>query len=660
MRSSQCAVRSKKGYNQINLLRTAYCALRTETCIFRAMLKLSEGYTPRWIVLAIDTAIVFVALVMSYLLRFDFSIPETEIATFHVVIPLVLGTRVVSFLIARIPWAIVRYMSQRDAMRILITIIGGTVFFYAFNQVTYHFVNGLYYLPHSIILIEFLTTTFGLVSSRLIYKALYTEIKNPSREKANVIIYGAGESGLITKRTLDRDAGSNLRVKAFVDDDESKSGRKLEGSTIYHTSELSELLEKKDIEQVIISIQNISPARKEEIVEICLSHNTKVLNVPPVTNWINGQLSLRQMRKVQIEELLGRDQIRLDEQNISDQLKGKRVLITGAAGSIGSEVARQVARFKPAMLVLLDQAESPLYELEMECLENYPDVKSEVVMADVRNAERMNRVFEHFKPQIVYHAAAYKHVPMMELNPSEAVLTNVQGTRIVADLSSLFNVEKFVMVSTDKAVNPTNVMGASKRIAEIYTQSLNNQIKGTRFVTTRFGNVLGSTGSVIPRFRQQIENGGPVTITDPEITRYFMTIPEACRLVVEAGCMGKGGEIFIFDMGKSVKIIDLAKKMIALSGLELGKDIDIVVTGLRPGEKLYEELFNNKENTIPTHHEKILIAKVKEYDYDLVKKNVNELVSLFGSQNNTDIVRKMKEMVPEYVSNNSEYEKLDR
>jgi FlaA1/EpsC-like NDP-sugar epimerase len=518
----------------------------------------------------------------------------------------------------------------------------------------------LYYIPHSIILIEFLTTTFGLVSSRLIYKALWTEIKNPSREKQNVIIYGAGESGLITKRTLDRDAGSNLRVKAFFDDDENKSGKKLEGTTIYHTSKLGELLEKKDIEQVIISIQNIPARRKEEIVDVCLSYNTKVLNVPPVTKWINGELSMRQLRKIQIEELLGRDQIRLDEEHISKQLKGKRVLITGAAGSIGSEISRQVARFHPSQLILLDQAESPLYELEIECLEKFPDVKSEVVMGDVRNYDRMRRVFDHFKPHIVYHAAAYKHVPMMELNPSEAVLTNVQGTKVTADLAHEFKVEKFVMVSTDKAVNPTNVMGASKRIAEIYTQSLNNSSSGTRFVTTRFGNVLGSNGSVIPRFRQQIENGGPVTITDPEITRYFMTIPEACRLVIEAGSMGNGGEIYIFDMGKSVKIIDLAKKMIALSGLQVGKDIDIVITGLRPGEKLYEELLNNSENTIPTHHDKILVAKVVQYDFDSVKKNTDELIALFNSQDNISIVKKMKEIVPEYVSNNSEFEKLDK
>jgi FlaA1/EpsC-like NDP-sugar epimerase len=624
------------------------------------MLKLGEGFTPRWIVWSIDIGIVFLALVISYLLRFDFSIPETEIVTFHVVIPVVIGVRAISFLIARIPWAIVRYMSQRDAIRILITMIIGTASFYLLNQITFHLVNGLYYIPHSIILIEFLTTTFGLVSSRLIYKALWTEIKNPSREKQNVIIYGAGESGLITKRTLDRDAGSNLRVKAFFDDDENKSGKKLEGTTIYHTSKLGELLEKKDIEQVIISIQNIPARRKEEIVDVCLSYNTKVLNVPPVTKWINGELSMRQLRKIQIEELLGRDQIRLDEEHISKQLKGKRVLITGAAGSIGSEISRQVARFHPSQLILLDQAESPLYELEIECLEKFPDVKSEVVMGDVRNYDRMRRVFDHFKPHIVYHAAAYKHVPMMELNPSEAVLTNVQGTKVTADLAHEFKVEKFVMVSTDKAVNPTNVMGASKRIAEIYTQSLNNSSSGTRFVTTRFGNVLGSNGSVIPRFRQQIENGGPVTITDPEITRYFMTIPEACRLVIEAGSMGNGGEIYIFDMGKSVKIIDLAKKMIALSGLQVGKDIDIVITGLRPGEKLYEELLNNSENTIPTHHDKILVAKVVQYDFDSVKKNTDELIALFNSQDNISIVKKMKEIVPEYVSNNSEFEKLDK
>lgn len=624
------------------------------------MLNLKEGYTPRWIVWLIDIAITALALFVAYLLRFDFSIPQMEIDTFRVVLPTILGVRALSYLLARIPWAIVRYMSQKDAMRILITILSGTAVFYIFNQITFHFVNGVYYIPHSILLIEFLATTFGLISSRLIYKALWTEIRNPSSQKRNVIIYGAGESGLITKRTIDRDAASDQRVRAFIDDDESKAGRKLEGATIYHTSKLSSLLEKKDVEEVIISIQNISAQRKQEIVDLCLSNNTKVLNVPPVARWINGELSVRQIRKVQIEELLEREPIKLDEANISSQIKGKTILVTGAAGSIGSEIARQVARFQPGKLILLDQAESPLYELEIECIEKYKDVQSEVVIGDVRNFQRMENVFRTFRPNIVYHAAAYKHVPMMELNPSESILTNVLGTRITADLAVKYGTEKFVMVSTDKAVNPTNVMGASKRIAEIYTQSLNKVSQTTRFVTTRFGNVLGSNGSVIPRFKQQIESGGPVTITDPEITRYFMTIPEACRLVLEAGCMGKGGEIFIFDMGKSVKIIDLARKMILLSGLEPGKDIEIAITGLRPGEKLYEELLNNEENTLPTHHPKIMIARVAEYEYEKVAADIAELVSLFNGQNNVEIVSKMKAMVPEYVSNNSVFEKLDQ
>jgi FlaA1/EpsC-like NDP-sugar epimerase len=624
------------------------------------VLKLSEGYTPRWIVLLIDLAIVTVCISTSYLLRFDFSIPAVEIEAFPIVYSTILITRTVSFFIARIPWAIVRYMSQRDAIRILLAIASGTVFFFLLNQITHRFVNEKYVIPHSIIFIEFLATTFGMISARLIYKALRTEMKNPSREKRSIIIFGAGESGIITKRTLDRDAGTKYRVLAFIDDDKAKHGRQLEGATIYGLEKLPELLRKNDVAHVVISIQQISAARKQEIVDLCLANNTRVLNVPPVSSWINGELSFRQIRKIQIEELLEREPIKLNEENLVTQLKGKSVLVTGAAGSIGSELARQIARFEPALLILLDNAESPLHELELEMRDTFASQKIEVVIGDVRNRERMENVFRSFQPEIVYHAAAYKHVPMMENNPSESVLTNVLGTQITADLAVEFKTARFVLVSTDKAVNPTNVMGASKRIAEIYTQSLNNKISSTRFITTRFGNVLGSQGSVIPRFRQQIENGGPVTITDPEITRFFMTIPEACRLVLEAGCMGKGGEIFIFDMGKSVKISDLAKKMIQLSGLEIGKDIEIIYTGLRPGEKLYEELLNNKENTVPTHHEKIMIANVRVYDFDEVKKQLGELVAMFNSQNNMNIVAQMKKMIPEYKSNNSVYEELDK
>jgi FlaA1/EpsC-like NDP-sugar epimerase len=334
------------------------------------------------------------------------------------------------------------------------------------------------------------------------------------------------------------------------------------------------------------------------------------------------------------------------------------ILVTGAAGSIGSEIVRQVIRFGPKRIILVDQAESPLYEMEMELYDKYKQQSYKVVIGDVRNKERMESVFRAFKPTIVFHAAAYKHVPMMELNPSESLLTNVFGTKVLADLSVQYQVEKFVMVSTDKAVNPTNVMGASKRVAEIYIQSL-NKIAATKFITTCFGNVLGSSGSVIPRFRQQLENGGPITITHPEISRYFMTIPEACQLVLEAGAMGKGGEIFIFDMGESVKIVDLAKKMIKLSGLVLDKDIKIVYTGLRPGEKLYEELLSDHENTLPTHHKQILVAKVKEYDFAEVSTEIGELITLFKAQDNISIVSKMKELVPEFKSNNSVYEELD-
>ncbi len=626
---------------------------------FTSVLKLNEGYTPRWIVLLIDLVIVLAGTAIAYLLRFDFNVPHSEVVAFPVVFSLILGVRLASFLIAKIPWAIVRYMSQRDAVRILITISIGTILFFTLNQITQH-ISGKYIIPHTIIFIEFLATTFGMVSSRLIYKAMWMEMKNPSREKRSVIIFGAGESGLITKRTLDRDAGTKYKVIAFIDDDVSKHGRKLEGTTIYGSEKLPELLKKNDVAQVILSIQTISAARRQEIIELCLENNARVLTVPPVQNWINGELSFRQIRKVRIEELLERDPIELHEDNIRKQLKGKNILVTGAAGSIGSELVRQIAKYEPGLLILLDNAESPLHDLQMELSDSIGKLNFEVVIGDIRSKERMENVFKTFRPQLVYHAAAYKHVPMMENNPSESILTNVLGTKITADLAVQYKVEKFVMISTDKAVNPTNVMGASKRIAEIYTQALNNKIgTNTKFITTRFGNVLGSVGSVIPRFRQQIENGGPVTITDPEITRYFMTIPEACRLVLEAGCMGNGGEILIFDMGKSVKIIDLAKKMIQLSGLTLGRDIEIVTTGLRPGEKLYEELLNDKENTLPTHHEKIMIAKVPVYDFEQVSDDLDELVSLFDTQNNMKIVGKMKEMVPEYKSNNSVFEKLD-
>ncbi len=417
------------------------------------------------------------------------------------------------------------------------------------------------------------------------------------------------------------------------------------------------MLSNNNVAHLVLS-KDIPVERKKEMADICLEHNTKMLNVPPITNWINGELSFKQIKKVRIEELLERAPIVLNKDKIEEQLKNKTILITGAAGSIGSEIVRQLIPFKPKQLILIDQAESPLYDIEMELKEHVSAPTYKAYIADICNPGRIEAIFRSHRPEIVFHAAAYKHVPLMEENPTEAVLVNVKGTKYIADFSVEYGVEKFVMVSTDKAVNPTGVMGASKRAAEIYIQAL-NQKKKTKFVTTRFGNVLDSSGSVIPRFRQQIEKGGPVTITHPEITRFFMTIPEACQLVIEAGSMGQGGEIFVFDMGKSVKIIDLAKKMIQLSGLTLGKDIQITFTGLRPGEKLYEELLHTNENSLPTHHPQILIAKVKEYNYQTISELIDELVVLASSGNEMKLVQKMKEVVPEFISNNSVYEQLD-
>lgn len=615
---------------------------------------------PRWSILFIDTFVCALALSLAFFIRFYFdsvmSVEDKANLPYDFLI--VLSIRFVSFYFSKTYKGVVRYTSTRDTTRIFLVILSGSTLLFILNYVSLNFVLGYYFIPNSVIIIDALVTLFVMISSRLAVKALYFEIKNPAKEKMNVIIYGAGEAGIITKRTLDRDAAIKYKVVAFIDDDVEKLGRSLEGIFIYPQSKLPELIKENEIELVIISIQKISPKKKNEITDVCLENNIRVLTVPPVTNWINGELSFNQIKSIKIEDLLERDPIKLDDDIINAELKDKIILITGAAGSIGSELARQCANYKPKKLYLLDQAESPLHELDLEFFERFKDISFEVVMADVRNNERMRHVFNSFKPQIVFHAAAYKHVPMMENNPSESIFTNILGTKNTADLANEFNVERFVFVSTDKAVNPTNVMGASKRISEIYIQSLGKKSK-TKFITTRFGNVLGSNGSVIPRFKKQIEDGGPITITHPDITRYFMTIPEASQLVLEAASIGKGGEIFVFNMGNSVKIVDLARKMIMLSGLKENKDIKIVFTGLRPGEKLFEELLADNENTLPTPHNQILIGKVREYDYEEVKEIINELIKLFNTQNNELIVQRMKDLVPEFKSNNSIFQKLD-
>ncbi|MEI7896015.1 MAG: nucleoside-diphosphate sugar epimerase/dehydratase [bacterium] len=620
---------------------------------------ISRENTPRWFIFFIDMTIVLSAVILAYLLRFNFAIPERDLKPVPIVLAYIALIRAAGFMISRTHAGIIRYTSTGDALRVFATIFTGSVAFCLTNIVTYFFITGHFLVPFSVIIIEFLATSFGMITFRLVVKMAFLEFRNPEREKVNVVIYGAGDAGIIAKRTLDRDAGTRYKVLAFIDDHHSKQGKKLEGVDILSPEKLDNLLSANSVSQVILAIMHLDPVKKQELVDKCLAYGTKVLTVPPMIRWINGELSFNQIKKINIEELLERDEIKLDNEKIAREITGTVVLVTGAAGSIGSEIVRQIARFAPRQLILVDQAETPLHYLELETLEYNQGAGIECILCDIGNEARMRRIFETFRPTMVYHAAAYKHVPMMESNPSEAVLTNVKGTRIVADLSAEYGVKKFIMISTDKAVNPTNVMGASKRIAEMYTQAMDNPT-GTRFITTRFGNVLGSNGSVIPLFRSQIEKGGPVTITHPEVTRFFMTIPEACQLVLEAGAYGKGGEIFIFDMGKSVKIIDLAKKMIQLSGLTLGKDIQIRYTGLRPGEKLFEELLNIEENTIPTHHPLILTAKVRKFSLGEVKQDIEELVGMVIPGSNFDIIRKMKQMVPEYKSQNSVYEELDK
>jgi FlaA1/EpsC-like NDP-sugar epimerase len=484
-------------------------------------------------------------------------------------------------------------------------------------------------------------------------------------KRANVVIFGAGQTGIITRHVLE--STPRMKVIGFLEDDHNKAGKVIDGVTIFEasTAELNRVFVEYSVDELIFTAKDISLERKNEVVDVCIKHQVRVRTVPPVEKWVKGELSFNQIKGINIEELLGREAIKIKNGSIDADLRGKKILITGAAGSIGSELFRQVVLARPSAVILIDQAESSLYELEHEARAIDANVRFYWYLADINNKDRMRSIFEEHRPSYVYHAAAYKHVPMMENNPSEAITCNILGTKLIADLSVEFGVAKFVMVSTDKAVNPTNVMGCSKRIAEIYVQSYNDYLEAlgdthTAFVTTRFGNVLGSNGSVIPLFKKQIQDGGPITVTHPEITRYFMTIPEACQLVLEAGTMGKGGEIFIFDMGKSVKILDLAEKMIWLSGLEPRKDIDIVFTGLREGEKLYEELLNNRENTIRTHHEKIMIAKVPQYGY----REINNYIELFNDlvydRNELKSVALMKELVPEYKSNYSRYEVLDK
>jgi len=623
---------------------------------------LPQSNTPRWVIILIDLVISAIALGFAYIIRFDLKADEEmirqewEILSRSIVIFFLV--KAIVFYLFSIHKGLVRHTSTADMKRIFFAVAACSLLFLGLGFVRVFWFDGYFLFPTSVLLIEFLASFVLIIVLRFTVKLLYLESIKNKDEDERILIYGAGISGLITKRTIEKDVRISYKIIGFIDDNKKLDGTRLEGLKIYHSNKLDNLIKEEGVTLVIVAIQNPSEKNKQNILETCIQNDVKVQKVPSPKSWINGEFSAKQIGKIQIEDLLGRDPIVLSEDKIKTQITGKTILVSGAAGSIGSGLVKQILEHKPKKILLLDQAESPMYDLNNELLGTLHSSELEVIIGDIRNKERMQRLFAHAKPDIVYHSAAYKHVPLMENNPSEAIKTNVEGTRNLVDCALEFKVGKFVMISTDKAVNPTNVMGASKRIAEMYAQ-LANQKGQTKFITTRFGNVLGSNGSVIPLFQKQIEQGGPVTLTDERITRFFMTIPEACQLVLEAGAMGEGGEVFVFDMGESVKIIDLAKKMIKLNGLELGKDIEIKVTGLRPGEKLYEELLADDENTLPTHHPLILKAKVRELEA-CIENEIDELIQLFGAQDNHKLVAKMKSLVPEYVSNNSEIEKLDK
>ncbi|MEO5599411.1 MAG: nucleoside-diphosphate sugar epimerase/dehydratase [Cyclobacteriaceae bacterium] len=621
------------------------------------------NFLSRWVIIIIDLSFIAFSTAIAYLLRFNFDFDEIQDNHFLSGIILSVACGLISIMALGSYKGIIRYTGIQDGARIFFMLILNSLLV-CFLNIVYLANSGYNLIPYSVVLISYLASFLFLFNYRLLVKYIFSFYKRGVVKNSRVLIFGSGQTGLITKQIIDSSPSS--RVFGFLEDDRRKVGKVINGSKIYHAgqTELEDLFSNLSIDELIITVKNLSVKRKNELVDICLRHQVKIRMVPPVDRWVRGELSINQIKEVHIEDLLERDSIKLDNPHVNREIKGKGICITGAAGSIGSELVRQIMHYHPKFLVLIDQAESPLFEIdrEIKALETGIPVFSYV--ADISNADRMDSILNGHKPNMIFHAAAYKHVPMMENNPSEAVLCNILGTKTLADLSIQHKIEKFVMISTDKAVNPTNVMGCSKRIAEIYVQSLNKHMNNssqehTSFVTTRFGNVLGSNGSVIPVFKKQIEQGGPITVTHPEITRYFMTIPEACQLVLEAGVMGKGGEIFIFDMGQSVKILDLAKKMIHLSGLVPNKDIDIVYTGLRDGEKLFEELLNQTENTIPTHHEKIMIANVQEYEYTEINSFVELFNDLINDRNELKMVALMKELVPEFRSNYSRFEVLD-
>lgn len=619
--------------------------------------KNTTRYTSRWVILIIDIMMSLQMFFLAYLIRFNFTL-DFQNQEFLKQIPFIALVSLLSFGIIGSYKGVVRHTGVKDAINVFWSAtLMATILFLSTLFFRYNFLQGTYSIPLSIISIHYILNILILISSRFIFKYVFDRVVTSYKAPRNILIYGAGESGLLTYSTLIKSTKYSVKIIGFLDNDKHKIGKQFNRIKIYDPKKIDKsFIKRYKIDEIIVSMHHIKPYELFGRIDPLTSLPVKIKMVPPVDQWIDGELNVGQIHEVKIEDLLDRIPIEIDNPILQKELLNKVILITGAAGSIGSEIASQISKYKYKKIILLDQAESDLYDLQQEFVRDKVE-NFAVELADIRNEGRIKGIFEKYKIDLIFHAAAYKHVPLMEDNPYEAVHVNIKGTSLLMNFAIEYNIKKFIMVSTDKAVNPTNVMGATKRVAEIYANCLNVESK-TKFVTTRFGNVLGSNGSVIPLFKKQISSGGPLTVTHEDITRFFMTIPEACQLVLEAGVMGNGGEIFVFDMGESVKIYDLAKKMIHLSGMKYPEDIDIKITGLRPGEKLYEELLTNDENTIPTYNNKIMIAKTENLNVKKIKLKIDSLIALH-EVDNSNIVTQLKGIVPEYISNNSEFEKLD-
>jgi FlaA1/EpsC-like NDP-sugar epimerase len=619
-----------------------------------------KRYLPRWLVFIFDLTTVVIAFLVAYILRYNFDIEEVlstlNISQIFVILPVFMF----SFIIFKPYSGVLRHSTVEDIARVVFSLSISSIPLLGSTFVLRHYsVSSSLIIPYSVIIIQFALASNMLLISRFLAKEIYTEWYIPRKDVKKVMILGAGRLGQITRNALLMDSCAMTNIVGFIDTNIYLQNKRTAGIPVYSVEQAFEkIIPANKVTEIIFALEKEDNALslKREILNLCIPKQIEIKEVPSVNDWINGELKASEIKKIKIEDLLGRDAISLDRIKIKEGVKKAVILVTGAAGSIGSEIVNQLLQFNAHQVILLDKAESDIYDLQNEMNAKYKNPNFKVIVGDVTNRVKLKKVFEEYLPTIVLNAAAYKHVPLMEEFPGEAIRVNIGGTKNLADLSIEFGVEKFVFISTDKAVNPTNVMGATKRISEIYIQSLaNNRASKTQFITTRFGNVLGSNGSVVPLFRKQIERGGPVTVTHRDITRFFMTIPEACQLVLEACFMGNGGEIFVFDMGEPVKIYDLAEKMIFLSGFIPNKDIHIEITNLRPGEKLYEELLKSQENLLPTHNDKIMIGKYVEQNYLTVNNSLLNLLESVDVLENQELVSFMKFMVPEYISQNSPY-----